>query len=146
MRFRRRQKFPAEMLAEAARLPGGTVYEIDSRFDRDGAVPAHAIVRGWTVGPDGRPTGEHVDNPGYGVRVPLSDVDQIVADARAHSAGDSLEVFVSDELTLGGNTVAFDVGIAIVMDQVLGLGFAPGDEPWMSEIDGGRAYSFERIG
>ncbi|MCP3880874.1 MAG: hypothetical protein GY701_21135 [Sulfitobacter sp.] len=133
------------MLAEAARLPGGTVYEIDPRFDRDGAVPGHGIVRGWTVGPDGRPTGEYVDNPGYGIRVPLSDVDQIVADARAHSAGDRLEVLVGDELTLAGNSVAFDVGIAIVMDQVLGLGFGPGEESWMQEIDGGRAYSFERV-
>jgi hypothetical protein len=32
----------------------------------DGYVPAEAIIGGYAVGPDGRPTGEYARNPGHG--------------------------------------------------------------------------------
>ena len=59
------QRFSPGLLAEAAKLPNGWVYEIRSGIDPDGAVPPEAIKGGWKIGPDGRPTGEYVPNPRY---------------------------------------------------------------------------------
>ena len=56
-----------------------------------------------------------------------------------------LELLVANELTLKGEAVPFDVGITIAMDAVLGLGYAPGPEPWMIPIDGGRRYVLQRM-
>ena len=54
--------------AEAAAHPGGWVYEIDGSMvsNPDGYVPAEAIIGGFAVGKDGRPTGEYARNPGHG--------------------------------------------------------------------------------
>lgn len=144
MKFWQRQRFPAELVAEAARQPGGHVYEIDPRFDRDGAVPPHAIKGAWAVGDDGKPTGEYEANPGFGVRVPLAEVTQILADLKANAGGEALEVYVGNELVVNDEPVPFDVGIAIVMDAALGEGYFPTVEPWMVEIDGGRRYLLHR--
>lgn len=59
---------PAEVLAQAAAYPGGSVAQIDGSQipDPDGYVPPEAIVGAWPVGPDGRPTGEFVPNPHHG--------------------------------------------------------------------------------
>jgi len=40
-------------------------YEIDSRFDPNGAVPPEGIKGAWKVGDDGVPTGEYQANPRY---------------------------------------------------------------------------------
>jgi hypothetical protein len=62
--------FPVRMLAEAARNPGGWVYEIDGKFDPDGYVPMNAIIRAWKISPAGTPTGEMWNNPEYIRRFP----------------------------------------------------------------------------
>lgn len=63
-----RRTMPGHLTAEAAGNPGGWVYEIDGSLvtDPDGYVPAEAILGGFAVGPDGRPTGEYARNPGHG--------------------------------------------------------------------------------
>jgi hypothetical protein len=53
------------MLAEAARNPGGWVYEIDGKFDPNGRVPVSGIIRAWKISPAGTPTGEVWENPEY---------------------------------------------------------------------------------
>jgi hypothetical protein len=67
-RDRGRRQIPAEVLAQAAALAGGSVAQIDGSqiSDPDGYVPPEAIVGAWPVGPDGRPTGEFVANPRHG--------------------------------------------------------------------------------
>jgi hypothetical protein len=59
---------PPHLAADAAAHPGGWVYEIDGSVvsNPDGYVPAEAIIWGFAVGPDGRPTGEYARNPGHG--------------------------------------------------------------------------------
>jgi len=59
---------PAELAAEAARHPGGSVAEIDQDLisDPDGYIPGEAVRGVWTVGDDGKLTGEFVPNPRYG--------------------------------------------------------------------------------
>jgi hypothetical protein len=63
-----RRTMPAHLAAEAAAHPGGWVYEIDGSMvsNPDGYVPAEAILGGFAVGQDGRPTGEYARNPGHG--------------------------------------------------------------------------------
>src|SRR5258708_35839821 len=63
-----RRTMPAHLAAEAAAHPGGWVYEIDGSMvsNPDCYVPAEAILGGFAVGPDGRPTGEYARNPGHG--------------------------------------------------------------------------------
>lgn len=137
--------FPVELLNEAAAHPGGWVYEIDHRYERDEAVPPHAIRRGWEVDLDGKPTGEFQDNLHFGVPLPLVAVEHILAEAKALAGGAALELLVANELTLKGQPVSFDVGITIAMDGVLALGYAPGDKPWMTPVEGGRRYLLERM-
>jgi hypothetical protein len=59
--------FPSHLLTEAARTPGGWVYEIDGDqiSNPDGEVPPEAIKGAWEVGDDGKPTGEYRPNPNY---------------------------------------------------------------------------------
>jgi hypothetical protein len=63
-----RRTMPTHLAAEAAANPSGWVYEIDSSnvSNPDGYVPAEAIIGGFAVGPDGRPTGEYARNPEHG--------------------------------------------------------------------------------
>jgi hypothetical protein len=63
-----RRTMPAHLAAEAAANPGGWVYEIDGSMvsNPDGYVPVEAIIGGFAVGPNGRPTGEYARNPGHG--------------------------------------------------------------------------------
>ena len=55
---------PSFRLEAAANL-NGHVYEIAQGWEPDGAIPPGAIIRGWAIGPDGRATGDFVDNPSY---------------------------------------------------------------------------------
>ncbi|WBQ02438.1 hypothetical protein [Kribbella sp. CA-293567] len=59
---------PPELAAEAARRPGGWVYEIDGELvdDPNGYVPPEAIRGGWKVDDTGRATGEYVPNDKHG--------------------------------------------------------------------------------
>ena len=57
--------FPEAMLAEARLHPGGWVYEIDSKYDPNGAVPPEGILGAWKVDDDGIPTGDFEPNPNY---------------------------------------------------------------------------------
>jgi hypothetical protein len=54
-----------EAIAEARRTPGGWVYAIDGRYDRDEAVPPQAIKGAWKVDENGRITGDFIPNPNY---------------------------------------------------------------------------------
>jgi len=56
---------PPELVAEAAKYPGGWVYEIAPGYDPDGAVPPDAIVGAWKVDDHGRLTGEFTPNPNF---------------------------------------------------------------------------------
>ena len=51
--------------AEAAKHPGGWVYEIGGGLYPDGAIPPEAIVGAWKVGDDGKIVGQFQPNPNY---------------------------------------------------------------------------------
>ncbi len=53
---RERRQLSAQLTAEAAADPGGSVAEIDGAMvsDPDGYVPPEAIIGVFAVGPDGR--------------------------------------------------------------------------------------------
>jgi len=125
----RRNRFPKDLLHEAAANPGGSVAEIDPRYERDGFIPGSAVVGAWAVGANGKPTGDYVANPNFGVRAPLNEIGQILADVRALSGDETLELFIADELTYKSQPVRFDVGMAIVLDAVLGAGYTVGGPP-----------------
>ncbi len=57
----------AAQRAEAVRLGGGWVYEIDGSQvdDPDGCVPATAIKGAWQIGADGEVIGEFNPNPNH---------------------------------------------------------------------------------
>jgi hypothetical protein len=57
---------PAELVAEARKVPGGWVYEIDGEFGAHERVPPEAIAGAWAVDESGRLTGEFVPNPRHG--------------------------------------------------------------------------------
>jgi hypothetical protein len=56
------------MKAEAAANPNGWIYEIDGSqvSDPNGYVPPEAITGAYSIGPDGKATGEFLRNPGHG--------------------------------------------------------------------------------
>ena len=62
---RGRRQLPAQLAAEAAANPGGSVAEIDGAMvsDPDGYVPPEAIIGVFAVG---RATGVYLRNPRYG--------------------------------------------------------------------------------
>ncbi|WP_199234662.1 hypothetical protein [Kribbella sp. VKM Ac-2568] len=65
----KRRRIPSDgLVAEAARNPGGWVYEIDGDWvdDPNGYVPPEAIRGGWRVDEAGRLTGEFVPNKRHG--------------------------------------------------------------------------------
>ena len=57
-----------EMKSEAARNPGGWVYEIEGTFGPNDAVPGSAVKRAWEVDRHGRLTGRYVDNEKFDSR------------------------------------------------------------------------------
>lgn len=59
---------PAELIAQTATHPGGSVAEIDRALigDPDGYIPAEAIRGTWKVDASGHLTGEFAPNPRYG--------------------------------------------------------------------------------
>jgi hypothetical protein len=59
------RKPPAELVAEAQKVPGGWVYEIEPGVDRSGRVPPAFIVGAWEVDESGVLTGEFLPNPNY---------------------------------------------------------------------------------
>ena len=52
-------------IAEAAKNPGGWVYEIGGGLDPDGAIPPAAVVGAWQVDDHGKIVGEFKANPNY---------------------------------------------------------------------------------
>jgi hypothetical protein len=98
---------PAHLAGEAAANPGGWVYEIDGSMvaDHDGYVPAEAIIGGFAVGPQGRPTGEYARNPGHGpVRddfTPLETADHWLGwlpDTPARSVRAQMQAMLADQV------------------------------------------------
>jgi hypothetical protein len=56
---------PPELVAEARRVPGGWVYEIESGVDPMGRVPPELVIGAWAVSESGELTGEFISNPKY---------------------------------------------------------------------------------
>ncbi|MES1200709.1 MAG: hypothetical protein ABUS57_04590 [Pseudomonadota bacterium] len=52
-------------IAEAAKNPGGWVYEIGGGLDPNGAIPREAIRGAWQVDDNGTIVGEFKPNPNY---------------------------------------------------------------------------------
>lgn len=148
MMFRRKRadepEFPSELLAEARRFPGGHVYEIGPGFDRDGAIPTHAIRRGWEIGADGTPTGQYTDNPNYMVRQPLGDIDQLIADARSQSRNQEIELLVDHDLRRDNEPIPSEIGMSVIVDEIAALGFLPAEAEQVGVIEDGRRYRFRR--
>jgi hypothetical protein len=140
--FRRNPTFPASLLAEAKRFPNANVYEIDSRFERDGAIPPWAVLRGWKIDGNGCPTGEVIENPNANRRAPLGSVEQLLAEvAVLHREGREFELFVSPQTTFNDEPVPLDVAMAIIGDKVLSIGFWPAGR---RDFEGGFAYRYQR--
>jgi hypothetical protein len=55
----------SEARAEAKLNPGGWVYAIDGRYDRDGAVPPEVIQGAWRADESGEIVGEFIPNPNF---------------------------------------------------------------------------------
>ena len=60
-----RRQPPAELVAEARRVPGGWVYEVEAGYSATDAVPPEAIRGAWAVDDEGNLTGEYRANSGY---------------------------------------------------------------------------------
>ena len=60
----RKRKIPSEAIAEAAKHPGGWVYEMDAPEDFE-FVPPERIRGAWKVDESGQLTGEFEENPNY---------------------------------------------------------------------------------
>jgi hypothetical protein len=56
---------------------------------------------------------------------------------------ESMVMLISHDLTVKGEPVPFDVGVAIIVDTILGLGFIPATNNWQREIEGGWRYSWQ---
>jgi hypothetical protein len=140
--FRRKPTFSASLLAEAKKLPNGYVYEIDSRFERDGAIPPWAVLRGWKIDGTGYPTGEVTENPNANKRTLLGSVEQLLAEVAAlHRENLEFELFVSPQTTFNDEPVPLDVAMAIIGDKVLSVGFWPAGR---REFDSGFAYRYQQ--
>jgi hypothetical protein len=62
--------------------------------------------------------------------------------AAAARSGDIFALWVPDELTLNGQLVRRDVGMAILVDAILALGFMPDG---LTEGAGGATYRYRRM-
>jgi hypothetical protein len=56
---------PPDAIEQAARFPGGWVYEIDGSYGPQDAVPPEGIRGAWRVLPDATRSGEFKPNPKY---------------------------------------------------------------------------------
>jgi hypothetical protein len=56
---------PPAAIAEAAKHPGGWLYEIGGGLDADAAAPPEAVVGAWKVSDDGNIVGAFIPNPSY---------------------------------------------------------------------------------
>ena len=56
---------PQAAIEEAKQNPNGWVYEIDERFDPNGAVPPEGIVGAWKVDDNGIIVGAFIPNRAY---------------------------------------------------------------------------------
>lgn len=54
-----------EARQEAKRNPGGWVYAIDGRYDKEGAVPPEAVEGAWAVDESGNIVGDFIPNPNF---------------------------------------------------------------------------------
>ena len=54
-----------QMIQEAKNNPGGYVYELNPKYDPNGAVPPQGIKGAWKVDEQGKITGEYVPNSNY---------------------------------------------------------------------------------
>jgi len=65
MFWSKKKKLPSSLVEEAKKHPNGYVYEFDSRFHPEGAIPNYAIKGAWPVGGNGVISGEFEPNPHY---------------------------------------------------------------------------------
>ena len=56
---------PPQAIQQAARVPGGWVYEIVGSYGPNDSIPPERIRGAWRVLPDGRLSGEFAPNPRY---------------------------------------------------------------------------------
>ena len=56
---------PQQAVEQAARVPGGWVYEIYGYYRPDDRIPVEHIRGAWRVLPDGTLSGEFEPNPRY---------------------------------------------------------------------------------
>ena len=56
--------------------------------------------------------------------------------------GPSFELWIPQHLTLRGQPARADVAMSIILDKILGMGFAPDG---FSEGDGGRVYRYKEM-
>ncbi|WP_427892658.1 hypothetical protein ACQHIV_07115 [Kribbella sp. GL6] len=147
--FKRRRRPPAGLAAEAARNPGGWVYEIDGEWvdDPDGYVPIEAIRGGWRVDDAGELTGEFVANKQHGR--PRDDFELLtkpdhwldwLGDRPARAVRDRIEELLAEQVdgakvewlkvtkeptfVTGGKPLADDPGKAQVVRTGLAMEFA----------------------
>lgn len=130
------------MLDEAKKHPNGSVCVIDPRFDRDGAIPSWAVLRAWTVDANGIPTGEAIENPYANIRTPLRSVEQLLAEIKVFARTESeFELFISSQMTVNDAPVDDNIGMAIIGDSVLSVGFWPVDR---RDFEEGFAYRYRK--
>jgi hypothetical protein len=60
-----RSEPPPEAVEQAARVPGGWVYEIYGDYGPEDTIPVEHIRRRWRVLPDGTLSGEFEPNPQF---------------------------------------------------------------------------------
>jgi len=56
---------PPAAIAEAARHPGGWLYELALGFGPDDATPPEAVVGAWKVSDEGKIVGDFIPNPNH---------------------------------------------------------------------------------
>ncbi len=72
----------------------------------------------------------------------MSAVEELIRDFERRSTGQTrVDLLVLEPLTLGGQVVASDVGMTVLLDRILALRFEPDG---FTETPSGRTYHYKR--